>query len=188
MPCCSTSCPANGEDGGAMTDRSRFGRTQLYPAVRFPVYGLDSPFPGPRWLSLFGDPPDGSPTWVTLSQQSADGRSLIQVTTHARRAAGNPRGYRVPTDEQAAEQGRSPLENVAAQGTTGLIDVTLPVPSLTRPPGFLGALVARSEAAASAYGEWPTAGWRVDGAAVQAPVWRFAGGGAAFTAAAAGGD
>lgn len=58
-----------------MADRSRFGRTHLYPAVRFPV-----------------------------------------------------------------------------QCTTGLIDMTLPVPSLTRPPGFLRALVAHSEATASAYG------------------------------------
>jgi hypothetical protein len=38
-----------------MTDRSRFGPTHLYPAVRFTVYGLNSPFAGPRWLSLFGD-------------------------------------------------------------------------------------------------------------------------------------
>lgn len=49
------------------------------------MYGLDSPLTGPRWLELFGDPPDGSPTWVSLSHQSADGRSLIHVTTYVRR-------------------------------------------------------------------------------------------------------
>ncbi|HEX3957445.1 MAG TPA: hypothetical protein VHZ03_12570 [Trebonia sp.] len=103
-----------------------------------------------------------------------------------RRATGNPRSYKVPTDEQAAEQNRSALENVASQGTTGLINMTLPVLSLTRPPGFLRALVAHSEAAASAYGDWPTVGWQVDSVRVQAPVWRFAGGWTAFTDAAAG--
>ncbi len=82
-------------------------QTDLCPRASFPVYGLDSPFTGPRWLESTGDPPDGSPTWVSLSHQSADGRSLIQVTTHARRKTGNPRSYRVPTDAQAAEQGRS---------------------------------------------------------------------------------
>jgi hypothetical protein len=169
-----------------MTDRSGSGRTHLFPPVRFPVYGLDSPFTGPRWLELFGDPPDGSPTWVTLDHQSVDGRSLIRVTTHVRRATGNPRSYCVPTDAQAAEQGRSPLENVACQGTVGLIDMTLPVLSLTRPPGFLRALVDHALAAASAYSEWPVVGWRVDGVPVQVRVWRFAGGWTAFTDAAAG--
>jgi len=84
------------------------------PPSDFPLYGLDSPFPGPRWLQLFGDPPDGTPTWVALNHQSADGRSMIIVTTHGRRSAGHPRGYRIPTDEQAAVQGRSPLEYAAS--------------------------------------------------------------------------
>jgi hypothetical protein len=57
------------------------------PPADFPVYGLDSPFPGPRWLQLFGDPPDGMPTWVALNHQSADGRSLIKVTARRQTAA-----------------------------------------------------------------------------------------------------
>jgi hypothetical protein len=134
---------------------------------------------------LFGDPPDGSPTWATLSRQSADGQSLIQVTTYVRRASGNPRGYRVATDAQAAEQGRSPLEDVACQGTTCLTSVTLPV-SLPRPPGFLKALADHAVAAASAYSAWPLVSWLVDGVPVQVRVWRFAGGWTALTDAAAG--
>jgi hypothetical protein len=156
------------------------------PPVRFPVYGLDSSFTGPRWLELFGDPPDGTPTWVTLGHQSADGQSMIQVTTFLRRATGNPRGFRVPTDTQAAERGWPALEDVAGQGTVALIDLTLPVLSLTRPPGFLPALVHHAQAAAKAYGEWPMVGWRVDGVPVPIHVWRFAGGWTAFTDAAAG--
>lgn len=169
-----------------MTGRARFGRPHLFPPVRFPVYGLDSPFTGRRWLELFGDPPDGSPTWMALDHLSADGWSLIRVTTFARRATGSPRGWRVPTDAQAAEQGRSPLESVASQGANELIDMTLPVLSLTRPPGFLEALVRHAEAAASAYRDWPQVSWRVGGVPVRVPVWRFAGGWTAFTDAAAG--
>ena len=81
-----------------MADRSRFGRTQLYPAVRFPVYGLNSPFPGPRWLSLFGDPPDGSPTWLTLDHRSADGVDGVLVQASVWRFAG---GWTAFTDAAA---------------------------------------------------------------------------------------
>jgi hypothetical protein len=123
---------------------------------------------------------------VSLNHQSADGRSLVNVTTHVRRTNGNPRSYKIPTDEQAEQQGRSPLLSAAGQCTTGLINRTLPVPLLTRPPGFLRALVGRSEEAASAYAAWPTAGWLVGGRPAKAPVWRFAGGWTAFTDAAAG--
>jgi hypothetical protein len=168
-----------------MTHRPARGRIQLFPPARFPVYGLASSFPGPRWLELFGDPPDGSPTWVSLGHQSADGRSQIQVTTYVRRARGNPRGYQVPTDAQAAEQGRSALEDVAWHGATGLTNMTLPV-SLPRPPGFLRALADRAVAAASAYSAWPVVGWQVDDVPVQVRVWRFAGGWTAVTDAAAG--
>jgi hypothetical protein len=169
-----------------MTGRSRFGPDHLFPPVPFPVYGLDGSFTGARWLGLFGDPPDGAPTWMSLDHQSADGRSLIRVTAFARRATGNPQGWRVPTNAQAAQQGRSPLEYVASQGATELIDMTLPVLSLTRPPGFLHALVDHAEAAARAYRDWPRVRWRVGGELVQVPVWRFAGGWTAFTDAAAG--
>jgi hypothetical protein len=170
-----------------VTDRP--GRDQswprLYLAVSFPVYRLDSPFTGPRWLELFGDPPDGPPSWVTLAHQTADGRSLLQMTTYLRRPGGNSRGYRVATDAQA-EQGRSPLEDVACQGTTALINLTLPVPQLAYPPGFLTELVGRAVAAARARSAWPMVVWRVDGLPVQVHVWRFAGGWTAFTDAVAG--
>lgn len=169
-----------------MTDRSRFGPGYLMPPVSFPVYGLDKSFSGARWLELFGDPPDGEPTWMSLHHQSADGRSLVGVTNFVRRVTGNPRSFRVPTDAQAAERGWSPLEDVAGQGAITLINLTLPVLSLTRPPGFLKALVEHAEAAARAYRDWPQVSWRVGGELVQVPVWRFAGGWTAFTDAAAG--
>jgi len=156
------------------------------PPAAFPVYGLVSPFPGPRWLELFGDPPDGSPTWVSLNHQSGDGLSLVNVTTHAHRVKGNPRSFRVPTDEQAADSGRSPLMSVAGQCTARLVNQTLPVRSLPRPPGFLRALVDLSHEAENAYSAWPVTVWQVDGRQAKVPVWRFAGGWTGFTDAAAG--
>jgi hypothetical protein len=169
-----------------MADRPAAPRNEPFPPVSFPVCGLASPFGGVRWLELFGDPPDGEPHWVSLWHQSADDQSAIQVTTYTRRAPGNPNGWRVPTDEQAAKYGASPLESLAGQCATTLIDMTLPVLSLTRPPGFLGALVDLAQTAADAYAEWDTVDWRVDGIAVAAPTWSFAGGWAGFTDAAAG--
>ena len=155
------------------------------PPADFPVYGLVSPFPGPRWLELFGDPPDGSPTWVSLNHLSADGLSAVNVTTYVHQVNGSPGSSRVPTDEQAAERGQ-PLMSVAGQCTIRLVSQTLPVPSLTRPPGFLHALADLSHEAANAYSAWPAAVWQVDGRPARVPVWRFAGGWTGFTDAAAG--
>jgi len=158
----------------------------LFPPPRFPVYGLVSPFGGAQCLELFGDPADGEPHFMSLWHQSADARSVIMVTTYTRRSSGNSDGWRVPTDEQAAEHGVSALECLASQGTTTLVDLTLPVLSVTRPPGLLKALVGHAQAAAEAHALWATVDWRVDGVAAQAPAWSFAGGWAGFTDAAEG--
>jgi hypothetical protein len=48
------------------------------------------------------------------------------------------------------------------------------------------ALVGRAQAAAEAHADWATDDWRVDGIAVRAPTWSFAGGWAGFTDAAKG--
>jgi hypothetical protein len=161
-------------------------RSDLFPPPSFPVYGLISPFDGARCLELFGDPPDGEPHWMSLWHQSADERSVIMMTTYTRRAPGNSNSWRVPTDEQAAQHGVSPLESLASQCTTTLVDLTLPVLSQVRLPGFLKALVGHARAAAEAYADWATVDWRVDGIAARAPTWSFAGGWAGFTDAAEG--
>jgi hypothetical protein len=72
--------------------------------------------------------------------------------------------------------------------------VDLPAPparSLFPPPSFpvyglLEALVGNALAAAEAHADWATVIWRVDGVAVQASAWSFAGGWARFTDAAEG--
>jgi hypothetical protein len=167
-----------------MADHSVPPGDEQFSPLSFPVYGLVSPFDGVRCLELFGDPPDGEPHWVSLRHQSADGRAVILVTTYTRRARVNPNGWRVPTDEQAAQSEVSPLESLAGQGATALVDITLPV--LSRPAGFLPALVEHAQTAADAYAEWATVDWQVDGIAVRAPTWSFAGGWAGFTDAAEG--
>jgi hypothetical protein len=169
-----------------MADRLASPRNEQFPPPSFPVYGLASPFGGVRWLDLFGDPPDGEPHWVSLWHQSADGRSVLLVTTYTRWGPRSPNSWRVPTDEQAAEHGVSPLESAASQGAHTLIDLTLPVLSLARPPGFVKALVEHAQAAAEAHADWATTQWRVDNSTVKAPTWSFAGGWAGFTDAAEG--
>lgn len=158
----------------------------LWAYARFPVYGLACRFGGARCLELFGDQPDREPHWMSLWHQSADGSSVIMVTTYTRWGPGDPDGWRVPTDEQAARYGVSPLECLASQCANALVDLTLPTLSLVRPPGLLKALVGRAQAAAEAHGDWATADWQVDGIAVRAPMWSFAGGWAGFTDAAEG--
>ena len=151
------------------------------PRIQFPVYGLDPSWPGLRWLELFGDEIGDPVRWVSLGHRSRDGDALVMVKTYRRLATGSPRSYQIPTDAQAAELGRSPLEWVAFNAAFELANLTLPVRSLPRPPGFYRALVDHAEQAGQEYAQWPAVGWSVDGRTVTAHCWRFAGGWAAFT-------
>ena len=157
------------------------GRVPASPPVGFPLFGLDESWQGARWLDGFGDPVGDPPRWASLGHQTPAGDSRIVVTTHSRLATGTPRSFRIPTDAQAAEIGQSPLQYLAADAALQLTGLTLPVLSLARPPGFLRALVEYAEKAGSEYAQWPRESWRVDGGAVTARVWGFAGGWAAFT-------
>jgi hypothetical protein len=156
------------------------GRVPTSPPVGFPLFGLDESWHGARWLDGFGDPVGDPPRWASLGHQSPAGDSRIVVTTHSRLATGTPRSFRIPTDARAAQMGRS-LQYLAADAALQLTGMTLPVMSLARPPGFLQALVEYAEKAGSEYAQWPRVSWRVDGVAVTARVWWFAGGWAAFT-------
>jgi hypothetical protein len=164
-----------------MTDFPGSGRVRASPPVAFPVYRLDASWPGTRWLEQFGDVAGDPPRFVSLGHQSPAGDARVVVTTFLRQATGDPRSYRMPTDEQAARQGQSPLQYAAADAAIQLVDLTLPVVSLARPAGFLRTLVEHADDAGREYAQWPAVTWRVDGAAVQAWVWWFAGGWAAFT-------
>jgi hypothetical protein len=139
------------------------------PPASFPVYGLQASWPGARWIDGFGDKIGDPPRWLALAHQSADGRSLIMVNTYSA----------VATDAQSARSGRQPLSDVAFDAAHMLVNLTLPVQSVPRPDGFLPALTEHALRAAGQYAQWPTTPWRVDGAAVAARRWQFAGGWAA---------
>jgi hypothetical protein len=134
------------------------------PPIGFPVYGLDGPWPGARWLDSFGDQGGDPLRWVRLGHQSADGRSLIMVESYSRSV----------TDEMAARHGEPPLEDVAVRAAVMLVDVTLPAQSVPRPDGFPRVLVEHAMKFAGQHVQWPAVGWRVDGAVVPVRVTWFA--------------
>jgi hypothetical protein len=142
------------------------------PPADFPVYGLDASWPGTRWLESFGDAIGDPPHWVSLGHLGPDGGSLILVETHSR----------ARTDAMVAPSGRAPLAYVAQCAAITLVNLTLPPLSVPRPEGMLRALVDHAEERGG-YPAWPRARWRVDGAAVTARAWRFAGGWAAVSEA-----
>src|ERR1700742_713316 len=135
------------------------GRVPMSPPIGFPVFGLDPSWPGTRWLEMFGDEIGDPLRWVSLGHLSRDGDALAMVKTYARLATGAPRSFQIPTDAQAAELGKSPLEWVAFSAAFELMDLTLPVRSLARPPGFNRALVDHAERAGQEYARWPGARW-----------------------------
>ena len=139
----------------------------------FPVYGLAESWRGTRWLELFGDAIGDPVHWVALGHLGPDGGALILVETHSR----------ARTDAMVAPSGRSPLPYVAQRAATTLVNLTLPAPSVPRPDGMLRALVNHAEERGGGYPAWSPASWRVDGAAVTARAWRFAGGWAAVSEA-----
>jgi hypothetical protein len=141
------------------------------PPIGFPVYGLDGLWPAARWLDSFGDQVGDPPRWVRLAHQSPNGESLIMVESYSRPA----------TDDLAARRAEPPLADVVDRAASILINVTLPVQSVPRPDGFLRVLVEHAMEIAGQYAQWPTVGWRVDGAAVPARVSWFAGGWAAIS-------
>ena len=146
------------------------------PPVTFPVYGLEASWSGLRWLDGFGDRIGDEVRRLDLAHQSAETGALILVESCARPL----------TDAQAADFGEPPLQSVATAASVMVVNMTLPDSSLPRPPGFLTALVANAMAHSREYARWPLVSWRVDGADADARIWRFAGGWAAFSAAAEG--
>jgi hypothetical protein len=153
------------------------GRVPTSPPIGFPVYGLDGSWPGAGWLDSFGDQVGDPPRWVRLAHQSLDGDSLIMVESYSRPV----------TDDLAARRAEPPLADVVSRAASILINVTLPVQSVVRlrPDGFFRVLVENAMETAGRHAQWPTVGWRADGAAITARVSWFAGGWAAVSDAVA---
>jgi hypothetical protein len=159
---------------GGMMDGMNHPRQVLpSPPVDFPVYGLDASWPGSRWLESFGEAIGDPVHWVSLGHQDLNGASLIFVETFSR-----PR-----IDARKNSSGQSPLQHVAFYAAAALINVTLPVQSLSRPDGYGRALAGHADERSGQCAQWPLVRWRVDGAAAAARAWWFAGGWAAVSSA-----
>jgi hypothetical protein len=141
------------------------------PPVDFPLYGLDASWPGARWIESFGEAIGHPVHWVSLGHQSPDGESLLYVETFSR-----PR-----TDALAAPSLQPPLQHVAFYAAALLINATLPVASVVRPDGLIKAMVDHADERSNQCAQWPLVHWQVDGVAVTARVWWFAGGWAAIS-------
>jgi hypothetical protein len=139
------------------------------PPADFPVYGLEPSWPGSRWLESFGDRIGDPVRWVRLGHRSRDGEASVWTESFSR-----PR-----TDAREIEV--APLRDIAHDAAHVLVNVTLPEHSEPLPGGFLKALADQAYASSQHCAQWPLVGWRVDGTAVSARVWRFAGGWAAVS-------
>jgi hypothetical protein len=108
---------------------------------------------------------------MRLAHQSLQTGAVVMVETHSRAL----------TDVQAARIGESPPQSVAFRAAVVMVNLTLPVNSVPRPPGLLHALANHADELSKKCGEWPQVPWRVDGVAVTAHARRFAGGWAAVS-------
>ena len=154
-----------------MVDMALTGQVPASPAADFPVYGLDTSWPGGRWLDSFGDVIGEEVRWVRLAHQSLDTGSMIMVETHSR----------LLTDAHMRRSGEPPLRSVAFAASFVLVNLTLPANSVPRPEGLLNALVDHAFERSARYAEWLPVPWQVNGMTVTGRAWRFAGGWAAFT-------
>jgi hypothetical protein len=146
------------------------------PPVDFPVYGLDASWTGPRWLASYGYAIGDPVTWVSLGHLARDGASVVFVQS-----------FSLPRiDVWEGPSGQPPLQHVAFDAATVLINVTLPVQSAARPDGLLRTLAGYADERSRECAQWPPVCWVVDGTAVAANVLRFAGGWAAVSCATAG--
>ncbi|WP_199431516.1 hypothetical protein [Qaidamihabitans albus] len=144
---------------------------QVSPPVDFPVYGLDWSVRGPRWLDFFEGRP-GEPTWALwLGHRVEGGESGVRVGTLPRERH----------DQVMCPNGGDPLAEVAFSGAFGLVNLTLPDSSVTRPDGLILALVEHAEAQAKRHAEWQPVTWEVEGRPARARVLHFAGAWAGFT-------
>lgn len=143
---------------------------QRVSAVDFPVYGLDR-FDGTRWIDFFEGLPGESPRALWLGHRKQAAADGIRVGTLPRHRYA----------EAMCPGGNDPLAAVAFSGAFGLVNLTLPNGSASRPDGLISALVHHAEQQAACYERWPAVQWDVDGTSVQANIWYFAGAWSGFT-------
>jgi|GEM_PF-1519934 len=139
-------------------------------AVDFPLYGADQRLDCVRWLDFF-ESRCGHPAWaVWLGHRAADDTGVRIGTLPRKRYT-----------EVMCPRGGDVRAAVAFSAAFGLVNLTLPDSSVTRPEGLIAELVKHAEQQAQRYREWRTAVWHIDGRPVRASVWNFAGAWAGFS-------
>ena len=142
-----------------------------FPPIDYPVYGLGDSWDGPRWLDHLQGMV-GKPSWgVCLG--------------HGQRVEATPTEpwalvISLASARHALTMGGDATREVAFAATFALVNLTLPAPR-DRAEGFVPALIERAEREADRYAEWPACAWSVDGGAVSARTWHWAGAWAGFT-------
>ncbi|MEN3361644.1 MAG: hypothetical protein V7637_5626 [Mycobacteriales bacterium] len=140
-------------------------------APDFTLYGLDEPWAGPGWVAGMGGP--GPLATLSLGHLLADRRYGVTVKTAARDRY--DRGW-------AAEY-RDPVEAVAAEAVVELIAATWPDPEIMRQVDWLEDVYSHGSRRAREHRSWERVSWSVDGVAVDAVCWHFAGAWTGFTIA-----
>jgi hypothetical protein len=132
------------------------------PPVDFPLYGLDRDWPGLRWLDSYGGRSGTPTTDVWLGHRSTDGEVAVRVGTF-------------PRQRFEATHSRDVAGELAFAGAVALVNMTLPQGAEQGMPGLNKALVEYAGEQCHRHADWPRTRWSVDGAPVDAAVWRFAG-------------
>lgn len=143
------------------------GELPTSPPIRFPLYGLAESWAGARWLESYGDALGDEVRYAMLAHLSPDTDELTMVESVSR-----------PLTDRGSEP---PLQAVSCGATVTLVNLTLPDLSVPRLDGLNQALARHAVEQSERYAEWTPVTWQVDGFAVRARAWEFAGGWAAFS-------
>ena len=134
-------------------------------APDFALYGMNETWIGPRWIAGT-EGPGGPPATISLGHaDTRDPAKGVTVTT-ARRDR---------YDRWRAPDYPDPTQAVAAEATLGLLAATWPDPEIMAEAMGLDNVMAHAEQQARNYQSWDSIPWLVDGVAVAAATWRFAG-------------
>ena len=147
----------------------------VYPAPDFALYGLDSKWQGPRWPEFF----DGERSGPTLQRMwLAHGTTPLPEPARPWVAVGTE-PLQLPVSTAAA--GIEPVQEVAFTAMFALVSRTAPELHGDARRAYWQRAVNLADEGSRSYGAWPTVPWEVDGAAVEARYFVWAGAWAGFT-------
>jgi len=142
------------------------------PAPDFALYGLDESWVGPRWIAGMSGP-GGSLATFSLGHLGAGRACGVTVKTLARDRY----------DKWRSEEYQDPVDAVAAEAVDDVLAATWPDPDVMSQADWLDDVASHACRRAREHRSWESVSWLVDGAAVPAACWHFAGAWTGFTTA-----